>query len=130
MQRQTNTSGFTLMELIVVIIIIGVLASLAIPHYNQMAERFQANEAVQNLIALLAAQNRYNLENGSYKAGSGAGNELAAGDLDITINASQYFNTPKIFNAADVASITSKAGSAHTLSISTAGNITCTDGVG
>ena len=122
-----SLTGFTLMELVVVVIIIGVMAGLAIPRYNRMAERFQSGEARENLTAILGAQNRYSLENnGNFKAGSGAGNDLAAGDLDLTINASTNFNTPKIFDDVDqVASILSKTATVYTLSINSSGKITC-----
>lgn len=44
-----GSSGFTLLELMIVIIIIGVLAGLAMPRLFKMIKRAQAAEAIMNL---------------------------------------------------------------------------------
>jgi len=47
-----NTGGFTIVELIIVVLIIGVIASLAIPFYFGYRKRAITVEAKTNLIAL------------------------------------------------------------------------------
>lgn len=54
--------GFTLLELVVVIIIIGILASLAIPSYLKARESAYAAEAWTNLGALIKGLKAYGLE--------------------------------------------------------------------
>ena len=44
-----NKSGFTLLEILVVIIIVGVLASVAMPQLFRNVERSRATEALQSL---------------------------------------------------------------------------------
>lgn len=44
-----NKKGFTLTELLAVVVIIGVLASMAIPQYRRLLERTKAVEAITNI---------------------------------------------------------------------------------
>lgn len=47
-----NKHGFTLMELLIVVLIIGVLSSLALPQYMRSIERSRATEAMSSIKAL------------------------------------------------------------------------------
>lgn len=57
--RQQNERGFTLLELLMVVIIVGILASLALPGYIRSAERSRSSEAVTYLGQLKGATQRY-----------------------------------------------------------------------
>lgn len=48
--------GFTLLELLIVVIIVGILASLAIPRYIKATESAKAAEAYNNLSAIRQAE--------------------------------------------------------------------------
>ncbi|MCK4881998.1 MAG: hypothetical protein KAS92_03135 [Candidatus Omnitrophica bacterium] len=105
----------------VTIIIVGVLASLALPRFGGVLERVRAAEGVQILTALLGAQKVYEAENGNYSA--------VLADLDISIDRAENFNIGTIVvqnNAANVAAITSTVG--YVLSIDEDGFIGCVDG--
>ncbi len=58
--------GFTLMELVVTIIIIGILASISMARYNTLIERSRKSEAFATLKAILSAQKRHALEYRQY----------------------------------------------------------------
>lgn len=55
-----NNNGFTLLELIITVVIVAILASIAIPSYQNYITRSKIKEAQSNLIALsLSAENYY-----------------------------------------------------------------------
>lgn len=83
--------GFTLIELVVVVIIIGVLVSIAMPLYNNIVERSRKPEAYNTLKSILEAQKRYVLENGVYDSSS----DFSGLDINIT-NPGKYFNFTNI----------------------------------
>ena len=53
-----DIQGFTLLELIIVIIIVGVLASLALPKFFAMIEESRSVEALSNISAIRQAMER------------------------------------------------------------------------
>ncbi len=55
MKLDKNKSGFTLLEIIIVIIIIGILASLAMPKFFKTVEYSRATEALGSLGAIRRA---------------------------------------------------------------------------
>ena len=118
----TNKKGFTLVEIIIVVTILGILAAVALPHYVGQTERFTAGEGVQTLSTLLLSQKRYALENSDAYA-------TTLASLDVTIPSSSYFDVPTVANdAGAVASIARNTG-AYTLSISDAGAISCSGAI-
>jgi len=60
--------GFTLLELIVVIIIIGILATLGFTQYTKVIEKGRTAEAKALLGQIRTAQEAYKQENGAYTA--------------------------------------------------------------
>lgn len=58
--------GFTLLEIMVVIVILGVLASLVIPSLMGNKDRADRQKAVSDLVTLENALDMYKLDNGRY----------------------------------------------------------------
>ena len=65
--------GFTLVELIVVIIIVGILAAVGMTQYTKVVEKGRAAEARMILGTLRSAEIAEYQENGAYQAVSGLG---------------------------------------------------------
>ena len=80
--------GFTLVELAVVVVIIGVLAAFAVPRFMASVERSKAAEAFNYLASIQSAQERYHARQGTY-----AGDVT---DLDIKMTSLKYFSVGTI----------------------------------
>ncbi len=63
MQRQR---GFTLLEIMVVIVILGILASLVVPNLMGNKEKADRQKVVSDLVALEGALDMYKLDNSRY----------------------------------------------------------------
>jgi type IV pilus assembly protein PilE len=61
-----NKRGITLVELLIVIVIVGVLAAIAIPMYTGYMQRARRVDAKTALEQLRAAQEMFRAERGSY----------------------------------------------------------------
>ena len=64
--RLKTRKGFTLVELAVVIVIIGVLAAFGVPRFLKSVERSKAAEAFSYLSAVRSSQERYLAQYGQY----------------------------------------------------------------
>lgn len=64
--RKTKQSGFTLLELMVVIVILGLLASVVVPNLLGNKEKADQQKAVTDVVALENALDMYKLDNGVY----------------------------------------------------------------
>lgn len=68
MWGKRGKSGVTLLELLVVVIIIGILATIAVPRFTGLIKKAKGAEARTILGAIRTAQQIYNLENDEWDA--------------------------------------------------------------
>lgn len=87
-KSRRNNAGFTLVELAVVVVIIGVLAAFAVPRFLASVERSKAAEAFNYLATVHSAQERYHARQGTYAS------DLA--QLDTVMVSPEYFSVGDI----------------------------------
>ncbi|MDR0645754.1 MAG: prepilin-type N-terminal cleavage/methylation domain-containing protein [Elusimicrobiota bacterium] len=86
-----NNKGFTMMEIMVVVILIAILTAFAVPQYMKVTEQQRGVEALNILAAIGKAEERYFAINEAYTE------DFSDLDLDLT-NSSATTYSNKAFN--------------------------------
>ncbi|MCP4091999.1 MAG: prepilin-type N-terminal cleavage/methylation domain-containing protein [Planctomycetes bacterium] len=84
----TKKTGFSLVELTIVVVILGILATFAVPRFMSSVEKTKASEAFSYSAQIEGAQARYSAEHGKYS------NKIS--NLDIDIDTPDYFSVSGI----------------------------------
>ncbi len=63
--KNLNNKGFTLVEIMIVVVIIGLLAAMAIPAFQKVRSNSQDKAVTNNLRQLSSAADQYYLETGN-----------------------------------------------------------------
>ena len=66
LNKMKDQKGFTLIELMIVIAIIGILAAIAIPQFNAYRKRSYNSSAIADLRNAATAQEAYYVDNSTY----------------------------------------------------------------
>ena len=103
--------GFTLVELMITIVIVGVLASVAIPLYQANVKRAKGTEADATLGSIRTALRVYYAENGNYPTeASYVAVYTMSIDMDSLDMVGKYFpSTSYTYQSADGSAYTIKA---------------------
>ncbi|MFN4266148.1 MAG: type IV pilin protein [Aquabacterium sp.] len=72
------TAGFTLIEVMIVVAIIGILAGIAYPAYTDYVRRGQIQEAFTQLSTFRAKMEQYYLDNKNYGTATGCASDSSA----------------------------------------------------
>ncbi len=97
--NQQNQQGFTLIELMIVIAIIGILASIAIPAYSTYVKKAKYTEVIQSTAAVKTAVELCYMKNGSITpcddntTGNGSSSSGAVTEARAGAMGGQYVST-------------------------------------
>jgi prepilin-type N-terminal cleavage/methylation domain-containing protein len=75
--RNSRKSGFTLVEIMIVVAIIGLLAAIAIPNFVKARTSAQKNACIANLKQIEGAKEQWALENKKTEGATTSGSEDA-----------------------------------------------------
>ena len=89
--RYGRDSGFTLIELMVVCVIVGILAAIALPSYAEYVRRSKISEAISNLSDMRTRLEQFYLDNRSYPADASKCKPSGAGLGEINLPAAQQY---------------------------------------
>ena len=85
-----KVNGFTLIELIITVAIIGILAALAFPKYEQYVTRANRVDATTEIMRLAAAQEKYYLQNNSYATETQLAGFITSGNTTLETQSGYY----------------------------------------
>ena len=103
-----SSKGFTLVEIMIVVVIIGLLAAMAIPAFQKVRQSSQDKTVLNNARQLSAAADQYYLENGCSTVAS---SNLVGSDKYVkAINTAASESYPTAFTQGVTITISGIAG--------------------
>ena len=82
----TRKRGFTLLEVMIVCVIVGILAAIALPSYSNYVKRTNRSQAKQFLEDIANRQEQYRLDQRQYTTTIGAGGLNMTAPADVSVN--------------------------------------------
>ena|SRR5206468_473156 len=111
LQTRWGRKGFTLVEIMIVVLIIGILLAIAVPNFIKARETSRTKSCIANLKQIDAAKEQWAMENKIAATGS------CAALTDLVGSTSYIKNTPSC-----------PSGGTYTMPSTIAGNPTCSVG--
>jgi len=116
--------GFTLIELMIVVAIVGILAAIAYPAYQDSVRKGRRAEAITALYQLQLEQEKWRANNTTYTGTLGTGGLGLTSTVPATGTA--YYDVAITANSATGFTATATARSTGGQNNDTAGGVTCT----
>ncbi|MBI3332686.1 MAG: prepilin-type N-terminal cleavage/methylation domain-containing protein [Candidatus Omnitrophica bacterium] len=126
MRGRLRSSGFTLMELLIVVIIVGILAAVALPQFSKATKRARLSEGTTTVGAYLTAEWAYFQENNKFTAAKTdlLAQEPAGGKFDYALSLT---TNPTGAQVVGTGNVTETTGLTSTGTIDNTGKRTITE---
>jgi general secretion pathway protein G len=82
--RSSSRRGFTLVELLLVLVILGILAAIVVPKFGGRTEQARQTAAVTQISTFGTALNAFEVDTGSYPRGQDGLQQLLVAPADVT----------------------------------------------
>src|SRR4051812_17347979 len=82
--RASSRRGFTLVELLLVLVILGILAAIVVPKFGGRTEQARITAAVTQISTFGTALNAFEVDTGSYPRGQDGLQQLLVAPADVT----------------------------------------------
>jgi prepilin-type N-terminal cleavage/methylation domain-containing protein len=130
-KMKKGQKGFTLIELMIVVVIIGILAALAIPRFMRATTKAKQSEAKMILKQIYTMQHAYRQEYDAYccnGASATAGGSIPVLGIDVMVNARYTYTMVSAANTftATAAGNLDDDATIDTWTINQLGTLTCT----
>lgn len=107
MHKIHKSHGFTLMEVLIVVVVLGILAGLAVPQYGKTMAKARSAEASTNLKTLHMAQKVYRIDEGVFFGDSTA--TLTDINSNLAIELDEEYYTLSIVGTSTANTYTARA---------------------
>ncbi|WP_122082150.1 pilin [Vibrio coralliirubri] len=112
--KRTNQKGFTLIELMIVVAVIGVLSAIAIPQYQKYVAKAEVASALATMTGIKTNVEAFAVENGEFPDGSstnqteadlGVPSSIPSGDITFTSASSAAGTITFAFDSSGVSNL-------------------------
>jgi type IV pilus assembly protein PilE len=90
--RRSTERGFTLIEVMITVVIVGILAAIALPQYSEYTKRSTRSAAESLMLDLANREQQYLLDNRSYLGGGASAVTTLLSPSPVPPEVSQYYD--------------------------------------
>ncbi|NLE65092.1 MAG: prepilin-type N-terminal cleavage/methylation domain-containing protein [Elusimicrobia bacterium] len=94
MKSARSLPGFTIMEVLIVVIVAGIIAAFTVPTFTKAVNNARARNGIRDLEFLHGAQKAYRVRNGAFYSSSGFDTQAINENLGINLSSPEVSCNP------------------------------------